>query len=100
MNLYLIGFNGGSTRNRIGRLESIESSPNRRLDLQLTVGHPPKRRKGSSSRGCCAENSVCNSGKAFLCCEASVFWLFFRAELGHCNPNWNVMAVPSFSRIW
>src|SRR5205809_5048256 len=44
MNLYLIGFNGGSTRNRIGRLESIESSPNRRLDLQLTAGHPPKRR--------------------------------------------------------
>jgi len=35
MNLYLIGFNGGSPRNRIGRLESIESSPNRRLDLQL-----------------------------------------------------------------
>jgi len=54
MNLYLIGFNGGSPRNRIGRLESIESSPNRRLDLQLMVGHPPKRRKGSSSRGCCA----------------------------------------------
>jgi len=44
MNLYLIGFNGGSPRNRIGRLESIESSPNRRLDLQLTAGHPPKRR--------------------------------------------------------
>src|SRR5438034_202337 len=44
MNLYLIGFNGGSTRNRIGRLESIESSLNRRIDLQLTAGHPPKRR--------------------------------------------------------
>src|SRR5205807_3607239 len=51
---------------RMRGLDPVESGLNRRLPLRPSAGHPPQRRKGSSSRGCCAENLFYNFGKVIL----------------------------------